>query len=179
MLLNVLSLVVFTLPINNTERENFSLTLTLTYFVLVMIIVDTSPPTGNQIPKLGLYVIMCTVIVVVTFGMSLILIELHEHKRAKKRKMSKFLFDFLKKCCCFEKCFRDYHQSSRGSYAINDELVDEDALLKPKTNNNNDNKMNMKREEFKWKLLAKVLNYVFFVLTLIAHILLPCLIYLV
>ena len=167
-LLNLLTLVVFTLPTDTTERESFSLTLILTYFVLILIIVDSIPPTGNQIPKLGLYVIMCCVIVVITFWMSLLLIELHEHKRIKGRKMSRKLFWMLQKCCCFDRYYSEYQKASHRKY-------------KPsKSNDKNDSEnlgLDEEKEDFKWKLFANVLNYVFFALTVIAHIMLPCLIF--
>ena len=165
-LLNLLSLVVFTLPTNSTERENFTLTLMLTYFVLVLIIVDSSPPTGDQIPKLGLYVLMCTAIVGVTFGMSLILIEVHEHKKAKQRKMSRGLFCILQKLCCFDHYLKECQKkikTKKKKY----EVTNPDNDKEDKTDTDED------IETFKWHRCVTVLNYIFFAMTLIAHILLP------
>ena len=177
-LLNILSLVVFTLPINNTEREEFSLTLILTYFVLLMIIVDATPPTGNQIPKLGLYLIICTVIVVVTFGMSLVLIELHEHQRAKQKRMPTWLFAVLKKFCYFDKCYSDYKNLANKSYTVGKEVGDKDDLLKGKSNKESHDIVDIDIEDYKWKHLANILNYTFFACVLIAHMILPCTLYL-
>ena len=172
-LLNVLSLAIFTLPVDNTERENFSLTLMLTYFVLIMIIVDTIPPTGHQVPLFGLYVILCTVVVVLTFGMSMLLIKMYEHKRSKKRKMPKALYQCLKACCGVEKAYTHY-----STKMVKNRLKVEDPKTVSIDGNENaacEPVMGYEtREDFKWKYLTVILNRIFFAVTLIAHILLLC-----
>ena len=176
--LNILSLTVFTLPTKNTNRLDFVLSLILTYFVLIMIVVDSSPPSGTQIPLLGLYIILSTAIVACTFGLSMILIEMHEHCHAKKKPMPRCLSQFLNHFCCLSRRYAVYckrkrknkcdHRviQNRDSRSESYVMTDEDAVQLASV----ETEENLIKEGFKWKVFGEVLNFAFFLLVCVSHV---------
>lgn len=188
LLLNVLSLVIFTLPVSTTERQTFAMTLMLTYFVLLVVIIDSSPPTGNQMPLLGLYIMLCTCIVVSTFGMSLLLIEIYEHCRLKKRKMPTLLSDIVERYCCIANGYKDRYGGTRstdhGIELLNFKGNTDDANDDIGSNNNTNHNLIQKEfkqsdeyEVLKWRVCSDMLNKLFFCITAILHIVLPIVLY--
>ena len=182
--LNVLSLTVFTLPTKNTDRLDFVLALILTYFVLIMIVVESSPPSGTQIPLLGLYIILSTAVVASTYGMSMVLIEMHEHCRAKRKEMPRYLSRFLNRFCFVSRRYAVYRKRKRikcGSKVIqNADLKSENHIVA------NENAVQMAeieteeklmKEGFKWKVFGEVLNFAFFLLVCVSHIIVAMVIF--
>lgn len=174
MLLNAISLAIFTLPIKDTERENFAMNLLLTYFVFILLVVESSPPSGETIPLLGLYTILSTSILMLTYGMSLLLIELNEHKRQKNRHMSKTLLRLINNKLCM------YLFTNKETYSY---LYRGKRLMKPRPGDEDtDGNMVARLEsvpavtiadinnEVQWKILCKFLNFIFFCITLAAHV---------
>lgn len=147
-LLNILSLAVFTMWFNNKERETFAITLILTYFVFMALVVEYSPPSGTQTPLLGLYIILSTIVVVINFAMSVLLIEMHEHFRVKEIKFPKLIL----------------------------RIVDNRAIIALFTNKsefsncNQNNSLKEKDDKFLWKVLLKLLNFIFLLITILAHV---------
>ena len=180
-LLNLLSFVIFTLPLKDTERENFAVTLILTYFVLIMIVVDASPSSGNDLPLLGLYIILSMCVVLVNFVVSLVLIEIHEHCREKHRRMPSWLTKCLDSKCVI-KCFtnkRHFQQDDNANNASGDELMEtEDRLMQSVSKKKAKRLVSRAKDEYKWKVFCKVLNFIFFVLSIIAHLILALVMYL-
>jgi hypothetical protein len=170
-ILNVLSLTVFSLPVNDTGHMEFTLTLILTYFVLITIVVDSSPPRGEQLPLLGMYIMLCTGVMALSFGMSLILVEIHEHGREKGKKMPRCVSNTVAKVYDLRKQFIKYKAKRLhlGDRSVNN---NESMPLK-KSPDDDEDITEYELERFKWKLLGKLLNYVFFIVVLIAHIVMP------
>lgn len=176
-ILNILSLTVFTLSVTDTGRMDFCLALILTYFVLIMIVVDSSPPSGDQIPILGLYIILSTAIVAMTFAMSMSLVEIHEHFREKGRRMPAVLSRLLEKYFSLQRRFTAF-KKERGIVTHNNNADEENFTSKDEdaqaflnsTKESSSISDDQLREMFKWKLLGKILNIIFLVMTFLAHV---------
>ena len=173
--LNILSLTVFTLPTKTTDRLDFVRALILTYFVLIMIVVESSPPSGTQIPLLGLYIILSTAVVASTYGMSMVLIEMHEHCRAKRKEMPRYLSKFLSRYCCLLRRYAAYRKRKgmkSDSRVIQNAGSENHVLTNEKAIQLDDIETEEKlmKEGFKWKVLGEVLNLAFFVVVCISHV---------
>lgn len=166
-LLNVLSLTIFTLSLKDTERETFAVTLILTYFVFIAMVVEYSPPSGTQTPLLGLYIILSTTVVVINFVMSVILIEIHEHFRAKNIPMPKWILRLTDNKFVITLFTRKHHFENQLS---NDTDNGETVCLKQ----NRSNSIRQQNNQFQWKVLLKLLNFLFFLITFAAHIFIAC-----
>ena len=172
-LLNILSLVIFTLAPKDVERENFALTLILTYFVLIIIVVDASPPSGPMIPLLGLYIILSTFIVMITFLMSLALIEIHEHCRVKDRKMGRRTLNLINNRFCIRLFTTKETYKQLVNLYKNAHLQNNSQEAKPLQANQIPTKylcLAMASHSLRWKVFVKFINFVCFLLTLLAHI---------
>lgn len=171
-LLNALSLTIFTLSLKDTERETFAITLILTYFVLFDIIVNSSPPSGTQTPVLGLYVILSTVVVVITFVMSLILIEMHEHFRVKNAQMPKWILHILENPCIILLFTSNRHfgRSKNQENRIFDDNTENGEKVRLSLKGKSSKSIKRQNSQYQWKVFLKLLNFLFFLISLVSHI---------
>lgn len=80
--LNLISLLMFFVDVKGTGRVDLALNLILSFFVLLIILVDSIPPSGDDVPLLGLYVTLSSALVVFMMLGSLFLIGLNKMKEA-------------------------------------------------------------------------------------------------
>lgn len=84
----------FMVPVEGTQRIDLALELILNYFLLLMIMLGSLPASGNNVPLLGMYLIVSSAIVVLDLMMALVLHKLYRMKVTNKP-IPKFLMDWF------------------------------------------------------------------------------------
>ena len=156
------------------QTKRFSAYFLLINFVLIMIVVEASLSSGNYIPLLGLYIILSMGVVLVNFVVSLVLIEIHEHCWGKDRRMPSWLTKCLDSKCVL-KCFtskRHFQQDDDANDASDEIMETEARLMKSLSKKKAKRMVSRAKDEYKWKVFCKIINFIFFVLSFIAHLIL-------
>ncbi len=83
--LAVLTLVVFWLPVGNTDRTGLAMSLFASFLVLLLILVEAAPPTPSSIPKLGIYYCFNMVLVILPIFLSSLVVNVHKAGENKKQ----------------------------------------------------------------------------------------------
>ncbi|XP_006811725.1 neuronal acetylcholine receptor subunit beta-4-like [Saccoglossus kowalevskii] len=69
-LVNFLTVVVFSLPSDSTEKVNLSISLLLTLYVFSLLVAELLPPTSNMVPMLTAYLIFSMMLIAVSVSMT-------------------------------------------------------------------------------------------------------------
>ncbi len=73
-----LTLAVFCLPASGTDRTGLSMSLFGSFLLLLLILVETAPPTSSSMPKLGLYYCFNMLLVIISIFLSSLVVNIHK-----------------------------------------------------------------------------------------------------
>ncbi|CAG5116800.1 unnamed protein product, partial [Candidula unifasciata] len=80
---SILCIVVFLLPAESGEKVGYSLTILLTYTVMLTLVASYMPPTSKHTSVLGVYLTIILFIGVVTTLVTVVVLHLHHHPNNK------------------------------------------------------------------------------------------------
>ncbi len=98
-----LTLAVFWLPANGTDRTGLSMGLFGSFLLLLLILVETAPPTSSSMPKLGLYYCFNMILVIISILLSSLVVNVHqagEDERRVPNWLRVITIEFLGKLIC-------------------------------------------------------------------------------
>ncbi|XP_078000484.1 neuronal acetylcholine receptor subunit beta-3-like [Glandiceps talaboti] len=78
-LVNFLTVVVFSLPTDSSEKVNLSISLLLTLYVFSLLVAELLPPTSNMVPMLTAYLIFSMMLIAVSVSMTTLVAMLCEN----------------------------------------------------------------------------------------------------
>ncbi len=83
--LAMLTLVVFWLPIDSMDRTGLAMSLFASFLVLLLILVEASPPNPSSIPKLGIYYCFNMVLVILSIFLSSLVVNINNTGKDRKQ----------------------------------------------------------------------------------------------
>lgn len=179
-ILNLITFLMFVIPTDGTDRIDLALNLILSYFVLLLILIDAIPPSGDAVPLLGLYVVICTIIVVFIMVSSLILIKFNKMKESGNTEVPLKVFSCFTTKIHVLKCLGGSSSSNGGSvkkskstssdkvaaaFENNNPKLDETAPLAGDTGRDSDSDLKSRQMD----AIIFNLNFLLFVITSIMH----------
>ncbi|XP_070580508.1 neuronal acetylcholine receptor subunit beta-3-like [Ptychodera flava] len=83
-LVNFLTVVVFSLPSDSSEKVNLSISLLLTLYVFSLLVAELLPPTSNMVPMLTAYLIFSMMLIAVSVSMTTLVAMLCENADSRR-----------------------------------------------------------------------------------------------
>ena len=113
MMLSILTLMVFCIPPDSSEKIALGVTVLLSFSVFMLAISEKLPETSESIPLLGIYLTVVMAITCVSVVMTVIVINFH-HRGPIKTRVPNLVRRWLKDCQKLDKEYQEMHKQCSG-----------------------------------------------------------------
>lgn len=113
MMLSILTLMVFCIPPDSSEKIALGVTVLLSFSVFMLAISEKLPETSESIPLLGIYLTVVMAITCVSVVMTVIVINFH-HRGPIKTRVPNWVRRLLKDCQKLDKEYQEMHKQCSG-----------------------------------------------------------------